>query len=79
MLSLLFLISLLADSNAHSGGTDENGCHTDSSTGTRHCHNDSGSSSSDTSSSKSEPVDCSSVPVGMLPLVYILMLKRRKV
>ena len=23
---------------AHSGGTDQNGCHVDSSTGTRHCH-----------------------------------------
>ncbi|MBH23366.1 MAG: hypothetical protein CMH57_02660 [Myxococcales bacterium] len=25
---------------AHSGGTDSNGCHNNSSTGTRHCHND---------------------------------------
>ena len=27
---------------AHSGGTDSNGCHVQSSTGTRHCHNSKG-------------------------------------
>lgn len=38
-----FLMGLLAlvlagGASAHSGGTDKNGCHKDSRTGTRHCH-----------------------------------------
>ena len=36
-----FLAAVLAwgpVARAHSGGTDANGCHTDSSTGGRHCH-----------------------------------------
>lgn len=30
---------------AHSGGTDDNGCHTNSDTGDYHCHNSNGGSS----------------------------------
>ncbi|WP_155399336.1 YHYH domain-containing protein [Vibrio campbellii] len=33
-LALAFSLPVMA----HSGGTDSNGCHTDHSTGTRHCH-----------------------------------------
>jgi hypothetical protein len=36
IISLTLAFSLPA--MAHSGGTDSNGCHTDHSTGTRHCH-----------------------------------------
>jgi hypothetical protein len=32
----LFLTATLAQ--AHSGGTDKNGCHTDRKTGVYHCH-----------------------------------------
>lgn len=38
---ILLALILLASSSvtlAHSGGTDRQGCHTDSSTGIRHCH-----------------------------------------
>ena len=38
------MVTLLLAS--HSGGTDANGCHTDSSTGVRHCHSRSGGSGS---------------------------------
>lgn len=43
---------------AHGGGTDANGCHTDSSTGTRHCHGTTtgGGSGSTTESSDEEIV-----------------------
>lgn len=36
----LFFVSCLSISNvnAHSGGTDSMGCHTDHKTGLRHCH-----------------------------------------
>jgi len=45
---LVIIITILIPqvSFSHSGGTDSNGCHTDSSTGTRHCHNSSNSSES---------------------------------
>lgn len=36
---------------AHGGGLDAQGCHTDSSTNTRHCHNSSGSGESSGGSS----------------------------
>ncbi|CZE47717.1 YHYH domain-containing protein [Campylobacter geochelonis] len=36
VLTLLFSFATLAI--AHSGGTDRNGCHTDSKTGSYHCH-----------------------------------------
>ena len=32
---------------AHSGGTDSSGCHTESATGQRHCHNSKGNSEDD--------------------------------
>lgn len=35
LLTMLFLVS---GTFAHSGGTDKNGCHRESATGTRHCH-----------------------------------------
>jgi hypothetical protein len=40
-LSLLLTLSLLISTPAfaHSGGTDSNGCHTNTSTGDYHCHN----------------------------------------
>ena len=44
-IALLVVILLLVGStsaNSHSGRTDKNGCHTDNSTGTRHCHNGGG-------------------------------------
>ena len=40
-MKVLFALILAASSAvafAHSGGTDKNGCHVDSRTGTRHCH-----------------------------------------
>lgn len=40
MKKLIFIALALASSFvfAHSGGTDSNGCHTQTSTGTYHCH-----------------------------------------
>jgi hypothetical protein len=42
MTKRLFLIAWLAAiaarANAHSGGTDRNGCHNDRKRGGRHCH-----------------------------------------
>lgn len=40
MKTLVLTLSLLASAAAmaHSGGTDSQGCHVDSRTGTRHCH-----------------------------------------
>lgn len=35
VLTALFSVSTTF---AHSGGTDKNGCHRESATGTRHCH-----------------------------------------
>ncbi|MGB0955742.1 MAG: YHYH domain-containing protein, partial [Panacagrimonas sp.] len=29
---------VIATQTSHSGGTDKDGCHTDSKTGERHCH-----------------------------------------
>lgn len=53
----LFLSLFLSVAEAHSGGTDAYGCHTDSSTGTSHCHNEgSTSSTGTTSSSGGDPI-----------------------
>lgn len=44
-LTLILAVAVAATPSialAHSGGTDANGCHNDSSTGTRHCHNEGG-------------------------------------
>lgn len=38
MVVVLSLTVLTGASTAHSGGTDANGCHRESATGTRHCH-----------------------------------------
>ena len=47
-LCLIFAIGVLGnDAFAHSGNTDRNGCHMDTSNNTRHCHNDNGKSSPD--------------------------------
>ncbi|KAB0595313.1 MULTISPECIES: YHYH domain-containing protein [Cupriavidus] len=34
----LALFAAVGAANAHSGGTDRQGCHVDHSTGIRHCH-----------------------------------------
>ncbi|MBF9204166.1 MULTISPECIES: YHYH domain-containing protein [Acinetobacter] len=41
MKKLLFICLIgftVTNVNAHSGGTDSSGCHTNSKTGQRHCH-----------------------------------------
>ena len=62
---LLVVIPLLFTPNftlAHSGGQDSNGCHRESATNTRHCHNgpSTSSSSSDSSSTPSSSGSSSS-------------------
>jgi len=39
-LALLMLVAWSSVSGAHPGGTDRYGCHVESATGIRHCHND---------------------------------------
>jgi len=36
--TLLFVAAMDSIANAHSGGTDANGCHTNHKTGEYHCH-----------------------------------------
>ena len=38
ILALLLAVSFTSMAMAHSGGTDANGCHTNSKTGDYHCH-----------------------------------------
>lgn len=38
ILFVFLTFSLASTVFAHSGGTDKNGCHRESATGTRHCH-----------------------------------------
>lgn len=38
--AIVLILTTTTAAHAHSGGTDANGCHTDSSTGSRHCHGD---------------------------------------
>lgn len=52
---IVIFSQLLNTVAAHSGGTDQYGCHTESSTGIYHCHNSSGSGASN--SQEDDPYD----------------------
>ena len=74
----LCLLSLIIPFNvfAHSGGTDSSGCHTDSSTGSSHCHGDSGGDGSgDGVSSTTMIIVGSLLAVGIAGIVWYLVAK----
>lgn len=60
--------------SAHSGGTDAQGCHTDSSTGTRHCHGGGGGGSGGGGGEVDESVIVISVMVGVVALIVLIYL-----
>ena len=55
-LALLLILSISSQSLAHPGGLDSSGCHRESATGLRHCHNSIGTSSNSGGTEDSSPL-----------------------
>lgn len=70
MLSLLALLALLAlpdAAQAHGGGLDSHGCHTDRRTGSYHCHR--ATTSADSVSQRRAPASSEPAPARAVPAV----------
>lgn len=74
---LLCVVLVSRVSFAHSGGTDENGCHTDSRTGDYHCHNDDGGGGGSASSAGSRNVVAATVLLllGSAGALYVALVR----
>jgi hypothetical protein len=56
---------------SHGGGVDQNGCHRDSSTGGRHCHSSSGTTSG--SSSETSEGDAALAVISLLSVIGLIL------